>query len=185
MALNFPTTPLVGQVFQAGGVTFVWNGTLWVVLGPASATFSTKAEAEAGLREDVFLSPLRAKEAILAQIPDPPAVDVGVAICRAWCIFNGVSNTLLSGFNVASAANEGNGFFRVYFATPLPDANYIVLANARGRTSDNNHPVMAAGLSTAVPNTVGNCRINTGMTGGVNSTGFNENSSLVHVSMWS
>lgn len=185
MALNFPNAPITGQVFQTEDTTFVWNGALWVVLSPSSATFATKADAEAGLRADVFLSPLRAEEAIAAQIPPPPAINPGVAICRAWLRFNGVSNTIIDSFNVASAANEGAGFFRVYFQTPLPDANYIILANARGRTSDNNHPVMAAGLSTVVPNTVGNCRINTGMTGGVNSTGFSENSSLVHVSMWS
>lgn len=184
MALNFPSAPIVGQVFQAEGTTFVWNGTLWVVLSPASATFATKAQAEAGLRDDVFLSPLRAKEAIAALAPPPPAQDVGVAICRAWLRFNGVANTILSSFNIASAANEGGGFFRVFFQTPLPDANYIILTNARGRTSGN-HPVFAAGLSATIPNTAENCRINTGTTGGVNSAGFNESSELVHVSMWS
>ena len=184
MALNFPSAPLVGQVYQAEGMDFVWNGALWVVLSPASATFSTKADAEAGLRTDVFLSPLRAKEAIAAQIPAPPVVDVGVAICRAWLRFNGVANTILSSFNIASAANEGGGFFRVFFQTPLPDANYIILANARGRVAGN-HPAFCAGLSTVIPNTVDNCRINTGATGGTGSNGFNESSELVHVSMWS
>jgi hypothetical protein len=184
MALNFPSAPVVGQVYQAEGVTFVWNGTLWVVLSPASATFATKAEAEAGVRDDRLLSPLRAKEAIAALAPAPPGFNPGVALCRAWCLFNGVANSLLQGFNVSAAANEGAGFFRVYFQTPLPDANYIVLANARGRTTGN-HPAFAASLSQTVPNSPENFRVNTGTTGGVNSTGFNENSELVHVSVWS
>jgi hypothetical protein len=184
MALNFPSAPVVGQVFQAEEVAFVWNGTLWVVLSPQSGTFATKAEAEAGLRDDRLLSPLRAKEAIAALTLPAPGFDPGVALCRAWCVFNGVANTLLRGLNVAAAANEGGGFFRVYFETPLPDANYIILANARGRTTGN-HPSFAASLSQTVPNTTESFRVNTGTTGGVNSTGFNENSELVHVSVWS
>jgi hypothetical protein len=32
MALNFPSAPVVGQVYQAEGMSFVWNGTLWYVL---------------------------------------------------------------------------------------------------------------------------------------------------------
>lgn len=184
-SLNFPTPVNVGQVFQTEDTTFVWNGALWVVLSPSSATFATKAEAEAGLRSDVFLSPARAKEAIAAQVPPPPTVDVGVAICRAWCRFDGVAMTLLGGFNVASVSRVSAGSFLVTFETPLPDANYIILANARGRTSDNNHPVLATGLSQSFPSTAAACRVLTGTTGGVNSTGFQENSSLVHASMWS
>jgi hypothetical protein len=184
VAINFPTAPATGQVYQAEGATFVWNGALWLVLAPSNAQFATKAEAEAGTRNDRLLSPLRAKEAIAALAPVQPPLNLGVAICRAWLRFDGVGNNIIDSYNVASAANEGTGFFRVYFGTPMLDGNYLVLANARGRTSDSNHPVFAAGVSASSPNTPGNCRINTGATGGVNSNGFLENSSLVHVSFW-
>ena len=182
MALNFPSAPLVGQVYQAEGATFVWNGTLWVVLGPSSATFASKAEAEAGLRDDVFLSPLRAKQAIAALAAPEPPINIGVAICRAWCSYNGETHTIIRQFNIASLLNEGGGINRLVFATPIPTANYIVLGDARGVT---NHPVLAVGLSASLPNTVDSCRINTGTTGGTNHTGFNRASPLVHVSIWS
>lgn len=182
MALNFPSAPLLGQVVSAEGADFVWNGTLWVVLSPASATFASKVEAEAGLRDDVFLSPLRAKEAIAALTPPPPPITLGVAICRAWCRYNGETHTIISQFNVASLLNEGGGVNRLVFATPVPTANYIILGDARGVT---NHPVLAVGLSSEIPNTVDSCRINTGTTGGTNHTGFNRASPLVHVSIWS
>jgi hypothetical protein len=182
MALNFPSAPVTGQVFQGEGTTFVWNGTLWVVLSPASATFATKAEAEAGVRNDVLLSPLRAKEAIAALAPPYPPVDLGVAICRAWCRYNGETNAILGEFNVASLLNEGGGLNRVVFRTPLPTANYIILGNARGVV---NHPALIAGLSGTIPNTVDNCRVTTGTSGGTGHTGFNRSSPLVHVSFWS
>jgi len=182
VSLNFPSAPILGQVYQAEGTTFIWNGTLWLVLAPSNAIFATKAEAEAGTRNDRLLSPLRAKEAIVALSPAPPPIDLGVAICRAWVRYNGETNTILSEFNVASLLNEGGGVNRVVFRTPLPDANYIVLANARGVV---NHPALLAGISEAVPNTVNDCRVNTGTSGGVGHTGFTRASPLVHVSFWS
>jgi hypothetical protein len=34
MALNFPNNPVVNQVFQGEGITFVWSGDVWHVLDP-------------------------------------------------------------------------------------------------------------------------------------------------------
>lgn len=183
-SLNFPTPVNVGQVFQAEDTTFVWNGELWVVLAPSNALFASQVAAEAGTVATRFMSPLRAKQAIAAQVPPPPTYDVGVAICRAWCLYDGVSNVILSSFNIAALTFNAAGSHTLTFQTPLPNANYIILANARGRLSGN-HPVMSSALSQSTPSTVNACRVLTGMTGGVNSTGFLESSSLVHASMWS
>ena len=38
MSLNFPSSPAVGQVFIAEGVSFTWTGTVWVQTGGASGT---------------------------------------------------------------------------------------------------------------------------------------------------
>lgn len=181
MALNFPSAPVLGQVYQAEGATFVWNGTLWVVLSAESATFATKGEAEAGLRDDRFLSPLRAKEAIAALTVPPPAFNPGVARCRAWCRYNGESHTILSSFNIASLLNEGGGVNRLFFQEPMDHTGYIILGNARGVV---NHPALCVGLSATIIQTVTDCRINTGATGGSGHTGFNRASPLVHVSIW-
>jgi hypothetical protein len=181
MAINFPSAPVVGQVYQAEDVDFVWNGTLWVVLAPSNATFASKAEAEAGARDDVFLSPLRADEAIAA-LRQTPDYDLPAAICRAWVRFNGETSTIIASFNVASLVNDGGvGRTRVTFQNPMPDANYIILPMTRGIT---NHNPTQMGLSTAVQNDPAFCRLITGTTGGGNRAGFNANSALCHVSFW-
>lgn len=38
MALNFPSSPTVGQEFTGGGFTWTWTGTTWTKLAPASGT---------------------------------------------------------------------------------------------------------------------------------------------------
>lgn len=65
--LNFPASPVLGQVFEAEGASFVWNGSLWVVLSAASFPWATAAEAIAGARADVAVSPLTAKIAMDAR----------------------------------------------------------------------------------------------------------------------
>lgn len=67
MALNFPSSPVVGQEYTAQGVTFVWSGALWAVLGPANFAYATQAEAEAGVRQDRAMSPLQTNQAIAAR----------------------------------------------------------------------------------------------------------------------
>lgn len=64
MAINFPSNPANGQVFQAEGTTFIWNGVLWVVMDATNFPYATSAEAIAGVRDDVAISPSTAKDAI-------------------------------------------------------------------------------------------------------------------------
>jgi hypothetical protein len=181
MALNFPSSPVLGEVFQAEGATFVWNGALWVVLGPTSATFATKAEAIAGLRGDVMLSPLRAHDMLEEfTTPAPPLPNPPAAFCRAWSQYNGETLAVIRSFNIRSIVRDG-ARMRHTFETPMPDANYLVLGSCRGVT---NHPVLQVNISASVPNTPETCDIVTGTTGGSGRTGFNANSPLVHVSFW-
>lgn len=65
--LNFPTGPVLGQVFEAEGASFIWNGSLWVVLSAASFPWATAAEAIAGARADLAISPLTLKAAMDAR----------------------------------------------------------------------------------------------------------------------
>lgn len=37
MALDFPASPNAGQIFQSGGITWVWDGTKWAAAGVAGA----------------------------------------------------------------------------------------------------------------------------------------------------
>ena len=36
MAINFPASPSVNDTFTTGGVTYTWDGTVWVSSGPAA-----------------------------------------------------------------------------------------------------------------------------------------------------
>jgi hypothetical protein len=63
MALNFPNSPAINQRYSAEGVTFVWDGAQWLVTWP----WATQAEALAGTRTDVALSPLTTEQAIVAR----------------------------------------------------------------------------------------------------------------------
>lgn len=179
MAINFPNAPAVGAVFSAGGVDFVWNGTIWLVLAPSNATFATKAEAEAGVRDDVFLSPLRAKEAVIAQTPTHP---VPAMKCFAWCRFVCLTKEILSSRNIASITDDGGvGLHRITFITPPPDALYVIMGQCRGVT---NHATFMCGLSTSFPNTAASCRFVTGTTGGSTRGGFVQDGSIAHASFW-
>jgi hypothetical protein len=42
MAMDFPSTPTVGQEFASGGVTYVYNGTGWTIKGGATTDFVLK-----------------------------------------------------------------------------------------------------------------------------------------------
>ena len=75
MALNFPSSPTLNQVYTAEGVTFVWNGSLWVVLNPFP--WATNAEALAGVNTDRPMTPAATKAALDA-IPAGAAQVFGV-----------------------------------------------------------------------------------------------------------
>jgi hypothetical protein len=47
MAMDFPASPTLNQVFTSGGVTYAWNGYAWVGGGSGSGLAYTKAEADA------------------------------------------------------------------------------------------------------------------------------------------
>ena len=38
MSIDFPNSPLFGQEFAVGGVTYLWNGTGWTVKTPSGGT---------------------------------------------------------------------------------------------------------------------------------------------------
>ena len=66
MSLNFPSSPTVGQIFTAEGVSFVWSGAVWYVLDPFP--WATPAEGLAGVETDKISTPASTK-ALLDTIP--------------------------------------------------------------------------------------------------------------------
>lgn len=196
MALNFPSNPTVGQVFQAEGASFVWTGTLWAVLNPATFPWATKDEAIAGVRGDAVMSPFTTKAAIdakTAQITDQllkarrkrlitPAVDPaaagGEAVCFAWAIFVGSPVSIQSQRGVSGIARTGAGSYTFTFAETQPNNLYFMLGSCRGIS---NHPNGVVSMPNGRPFTTTQAFITTGNTGGSGSQGQLFDSSLVHV----
>ena len=47
--------------------------------------------------------------------------------CRAWCVFNGATGTILSSGNVTSVTRNSVGQYTIVFTTVMPDANYATV----------------------------------------------------------
>jgi hypothetical protein len=57
MAIDFPTSPTVGQIFTGGGATWVWDGVKWTSSGGGGATPSTALPKMAGVAAAGLASP--------------------------------------------------------------------------------------------------------------------------------
>lgn len=181
MSLNFPPSPAPGDTFTSQGVTFVWTGTVWVI-PPAGLRFATEAEARAGVREDLGMSPLRGAQAIDEFDVPPGVVAPPAAICIATCIFNGQSGAIIEAKNIVSVAGANTGRYTLTFGTPLPDIDYMVFGSSVGIT---NHPLLE--VSQQRGNSTGaSFEIQVGTTGGNLTTqlGFLVASPLVHVAVF-
>jgi hypothetical protein len=59
---------------------------------------------------------------------------------RAWVNFDGTGTvSIRAAVNVSSITDLGVGEYRVNFTTPMPDANYSVIATASGIDRSNNN----------------------------------------------
>lgn len=47
-----------------------------------------------------------------------------VYACRAWCNFNGTTNTINASGNISSVTDQGLGDYQFNFSTAMPDVNY-------------------------------------------------------------
>ena len=167
MTLSIPSSPAVGQRVTMEGATFVWTGSVWVV-DPFGLRFASQTQAEAGTAEDVAMTPLRARQARDVFDNALPSSNV----CRAWWLFSDQSPySIIGQANIASVLRVSNARYRLTFATPRPNANYLVLGSVDpGGLSPNNHPVVAL---TPIPSTFlpESFEVVTGPTGGQGSTG--------------
>ena len=94
----------------------------------ALAALATQLQAEAGTGNTAYMSPLRTKQAVAAQVPGLiPASHVEASVN-----FNGTGAVSIrdSGGNIAGITDNGVGTYTVNFAVDLPDANYSPLVVA-------------------------------------------------------
>ena len=67
----------------------------------------------------------------------------GINQCTAWGHVNGVTDTVLSGFNIASVIGGSNGYYTVTFEIPMDNINYSVNVSA---SNQGNKQVSMIGL---------------------------------------
>jgi hypothetical protein len=76
---------------------------------------------------------------LVAQTLSNGTVSTSTANCiqgsaKAWCNYNGVSQTIIGSFNISSVTYNGAGNYNFNFTTAMPNANYAIVAGA-GRGS--------------------------------------------------
>lgn len=78
MALNFPSNPSLGQVYDAEGLTFIWNGAVWIVVSPSGYVNSNVSGiAGASIIANIVTLSQAAYDAIAT--PDPATLYIVVA----------------------------------------------------------------------------------------------------------
>ena len=60
---------------------------------------------------------------------------------RAWGNIDGVSDTVRAGVNIASVTSSTTGRYTITFTTPMPDANYAVVATVGDTSTSDNYYV--------------------------------------------
>jgi trimeric autotransporter adhesin len=66
MALNFPDSPTLNQVYSAGGKTWSYNGSRWAMLSPAAFTLADDAVTTAKILDENVTSAKLANTAVTA-----------------------------------------------------------------------------------------------------------------------
>ena len=57
-------------------------------------------------------------------------------IAKAWCIYNGATQTVLNSFNISSVTYGATGNYTFNFTTAMPSANYCVsMCGSNGNAS--------------------------------------------------
>jgi hypothetical protein len=135
LALNFPSSPAVGQVYSAEGADFVWSGAVWVPLDGSNFPYATQAEALAGTRTDRAMSPLTTEQAIAARNFQPSegyGIPVNVAAQRAEGATY-ANNTGRNLFWAFEGSNDVSCVMRVAPTTTMVDFTIARLLAPAGR----------------------------------------------------
>lgn len=137
MALNFPSSPIVGQVYSAEGADFVWSGAVWTPLDGSNFPYATQAEALAGTRTDRAMSPLTTEQAIAARNFQPSEgygapVNVAAQRVEAQNYNNGTGRNM---FWAVEISNDVSGIMRVGDVGALAAFTTVRLLGATGRNN--------------------------------------------------
>jgi hypothetical protein len=138
VSLNFPASPIQGQVFTAQGATFVFNGGTWMILAGNLFPFATQAEALAGTRRDVAMSPLRLQQAIDARnfegnVDSIAGIPVNVVAQRAVNVdYQNTTGKALLVMPLLRHTTSLESFLRIGPSAPLAVARDMVRISTSG-----------------------------------------------------
>lgn len=123
-----------GQIVGSGGLAItgaatVGGQTIAVLASPAFTGNPTAPTQASGNNSTRLATTAFVQDAVTTTIPDQLSTASGSApsySLRAAGVYNGVSNVLLRGSNIASVIKTGVGRYTVSFTTAMPNANYTV-----------------------------------------------------------
>ena len=180
MAINFPNSPTVNQVFTVNGVNYIWDGTKWAVAAGTNPALGTAAFrnvpaasnatlAEAVLGSDTRLADARAPTPHTHVIAD--ITDYAPTAVRMWhgAISNSSTNSQIAWSNTLPSVADGAQVF-TRTITPLRTDTVFVITFTLYTAHTNRDAVVTAALFrgttcvSANPNTQG-VRTNTQVAG--------------------
>lgn len=171
MAINFPNSPTVNQVFTVNGVNYIWDGTKWAVAAGTNPALGTAAFrnvpaasnatlAEAVLGSDTRLADARAPTPHTHVIAD--ITDYAPTAVRMWhgAISNSSTNNQIAWSNTLPSVADGAQVF-TRTITPIRTDTVFVITFALYTAHTNRDAVVTAALFrgttcvSANPNTQG------------------------------
>ena len=171
MAINFPNSPTVNQVFTVNGVNYIWDGTKWAVAAGTNPALGTAAFrnvpatsnatlAEAVLGSDTRLADARAPTPHTHVIAD--ITDYAPTAVRMWhgAISNSSTNNQIAWSNTLPTVANGAQVFTKTI-TPIRTDTVFVITFTLYTTHTNRDAVVTAALFrgttcvSANPNTQG------------------------------
>ena len=141
----------------------------------AIANKATQAEADTGTDDSVYMTPLKTRESLGgAALLDAPlntdltvdggdvavrsvvaaAVAAGPSPVKAWVTFNGITKTIISGFNVSSLTNRGGTKTTINFTNPMQNTNYAVVPGIAHGVTNKPVSVLFSGTNPLQTNSV-------------------------------
>lgn len=96
-----------------------------VVSGDTSGAITIAAPAVAGTNTLT----LPASTGTVALTSGLPSASV---LCRAWCNYNGSSQTIINSYNISSVTYNGTGDYTFNYTSALPNSNNAVVCSGSG-----------------------------------------------------
>lgn len=120
---NTTTTSLIYTGDTSGNLVFTTGGANTVALSLSNAQVATFAN---NVSISGALTVSGNTVATTAQLP------TANTICRAWCNYNGGTQTIVNSYNISSVTYNGTGDYTFNYTNALPNANNAVVCTGSG-----------------------------------------------------